>query len=147
MPKTTEKPLNNNGGGRGANGRFVRGHAHGFKPGESGNPAGKPKGLALSEYCRRAVREVDPTDQAGRTFGEVIAERLVTQAARGDLGAVKELFDRLEGRARQALDIDMSVGDWREQARAAGLDEADVIAEAKLLLEESADNGGASEGD
>jgi Family of unknown function (DUF5681) len=110
--------------------------------GTSGNPAGRPKTITLSEAYRNALAQPVPNDPENRTFAEVIARSMVIAAAKGDVSSAKELADRVEGKARQALDINANLLDWREMARAHGLNEADVIAEARLLIESAAESGG-----
>lgn len=58
-----------------------------FKPGQSGNPGGRPKGLAAKarEYTDRAL--------------EVIAEALQDPDPKVKLAAAKEVFDRGYGKA------------------------------------------------
>lgn len=69
-----------------------------FKPGQSGNPAGRPKTRTLSEYLRSKLEEVDPSDPDGRTFGEVYIEKIVIEAMANPLKSMAELFDRTEGK-------------------------------------------------
>lgn len=95
------------------NGQFKAGHPHQWQPGQSGNPAGRPKWRTLSEAYRAQLRQVDPDDPDGRTFAEVIAERQVKVAAgragvhctESSTNAAKEIADRTEGKARQAIDL------------------------------------------
>ena len=80
----------------------LRGHQ--YKPGQSGNPKGRPpvKGLLLA--LKAAVSQ---TLQDGRSVEEAVADELVYQALRGRrrLQAISEIFDRLEGKPRQQLDL------------------------------------------
>jgi hypothetical protein len=111
-----------------------------FKKGVSGNPNGRPKSLTLSEAFRRQLSQPVPGDEQGRTFAEVIAARLCYEAARGDVGAAREIADRTEGKPKQALDLDLKVTDWRAMARQNGIDEHDVIREAQRLIESVTDS-------
>ena len=130
--------------GRDAQGRFTKDTPNTFKPGQSGNPAGRPKSITLSEALRLELAKVFPGDTQERTFAEVIAQQLVRSAATGNILAAKEIADRTEGRPKQAVDIEMNVNDWREMARQHGVSEQDVIREAQRLIAESAlDSGGA----
>ncbi len=126
-------------------GKFAEGNKIGnrFKPGESGNPAGRPKSITLSEAYRRQLAQPVPKDPGGRTYAEVIAELMCKRATQGDVAAAKEVADRVEGRPRQALDVDMNVRDWREMARTAGIQEAEVVAEARRLIESDSDSSDA----
>ena len=106
--------------------------------GVSGNPAGRPKSITVSEAYRKMLAQPMPNDKDGRTYAEGIAEQIIKRAAVGDLGAAKEITDRVEGKPRQSVAVDMTVADWREMAKAAGLSEEDVIREAKRLIAQSA---------
>jgi hypothetical protein len=77
------------------------GEATRFKPGESGNPGGRPRIAKLSEACRAKLGALVPDDAEGRTYAEAIAEKLVQLALKGDLRAAQELADRGEGRPSQ----------------------------------------------
>jgi hypothetical protein len=76
----------------------------GFVPGQSGNPAGRPRTKGLVAALKVAVAEVG---KDGRTVEEALADELVRQALRGRrrLVAIAEIFDRLEGRPRQSVDL------------------------------------------
>lgn len=133
MAEAIDKQRQNSG--RDDKGRFVQGSPNGFQPGISGNPAGRPKSITLSEAYRYQLAQVVPNDPQERTYAEVIAELMCKRATQGDVAAAREVADRVEGRPRQALDVDMKVTDWREMARQSGLEIRDVIAEAQLLIE------------
>lgn len=66
---------------------------------------------------------------------------LCESAAGGNVAAAREIADRTEGKPRQALDVDMNVLDWRAIAKAQGISEQDVIAEAKRIIAESVNAG------
>ncbi len=141
MNKTANKQTAN----KRQNGTFAPGNKLGnrFKPGASGNPKGRPKLTLLSEAIRAQLAVVAP-DADERTYAEVIAEKLCTEAAAGNVLAAREIADRTEGKPKQAIDVDLSVMDWREMARKYGVSEQDVIREAQRLIAESAlDSGGA----
>ena len=77
-----------------------------FKPGESGNPSGRPRKSPVSD----ALRELLDQEYTGRerrfkgmTNGCVLATRLFEMAIAGDLGAAKEVADRIQGRAPQSV--------------------------------------------
>jgi hypothetical protein len=142
MPKNAvEKQRNNNG--RNHQGRFLEGNANGFRPGASGNPKGRPKSITLSEAYRRALSQVVADDPQGRTYAEVIAEAVCKDAMAGNTTAAREIADRVEGKPRQAIEVDMAVTDWRELANRHGLKESDVLREAQQLIESATDAGDA----
>jgi len=64
---------------------LARGEAFRFKPGQSGNPGGRPRTGKFSEACRAKLASVVPGDAAGRTFAEAIADRLAQRALKGDI--------------------------------------------------------------
>jgi hypothetical protein len=91
-----------------------------FQPGRSGNPAGRPKGQSLTTLLRAAIQaEVD-----GRTVAERIAEVMVNRAMDGDIRFIKEVLDRVDGKAPQhaanpgpeisRIEVVYS-NDWRER--------------------------------
>ena len=71
-----------------------RGPGRPFKPGQSGNPAGRPKGFdfrfAILEYCDK--HKVNLHEAMGRVF-----LAMVNEAENGDVQAAKLVFDRLCG--------------------------------------------------
>ncbi len=87
-----------------------------WKPGQSGNPKGRPKCLTLSEAYRRELAKIDKTDPQGRTFAEVLAEQMIVKAKTGDVAALKEVADRVEGKAKQTITLST---DRREQVERA----------------------------
>jgi len=110
MKKTTEKKKSadkqrsSTGKGRDSAGRFVKGNDQGFQPGRSGNPHGRPKKRTLSEELRaRAEEQYAGRDDA--TYARTVAEKLFDLAVAGEIAAIKEIFDRLEGRPRQAIEL------------------------------------------
>jgi hypothetical protein len=115
-PSTTEiiadvdKQRQRNPNGRGPGRRFEKGNVYGWKPGQSGNSAGRPKYITLSEAYRKALAQIDESDPEKRTFAEVIAERQVRVAAgltsELSINAARELADRTEGKAKQAVKLD-----------------------------------------
>ncbi len=83
--------------------------AHQFKKGEP-NPGGRSK--KISAIYGRRLLEVDPDDPAKRLRGEVLFDALYREAKKGNVQAIKEITDRVEGKARQTLSI---TDDRREQ--------------------------------
>ena len=64
-----------------------------------GNTNSSKNNRLWAETIRRAVVQSDPERL------RKIAEALLTKAEEGDLGAIKELGDRLDGKAAQAVAI------------------------------------------
>jgi hypothetical protein len=73
-----------------------------YKPGESGNPAGKPVGTtSLSDKLRKLLNENPDRSQA-------IVEAGVRAAEAGDFQFWKYLFDRLEGTPAQTNNLNVT---------------------------------------
>ncbi|MBK6590646.1 MAG: hypothetical protein IPG22_20410 [Acidobacteria bacterium] len=121
--------------GRNGEGKFTKGNPFGWRPGVSGNPSGRPKGSksGTSALRRMARAFVDP--KSGLSAEELIASKLIAAAIDGNLPAIKEFYDRLEGKAGIRVELETEIMDWREKALAYGLDQDDVFTEAKLLVE------------
>jgi len=97
---------------------FAKGNPFAFKPGQSGNPAGRPRDT-VTPHLRELVR-MRHSEKDGVTYGEMVARSLLTRAIVGDVQAIREVFDRLEGKPRQAIDV--SVEEKRRAIFEAGLD-------------------------
>jgi hypothetical protein len=74
-----------------------------FGPGNAANPGGRPKGRSLTAILRDALDSESP-EHPGRTVGEVLVERLLT-LTRDDRRAIKDVFDRTEGRPVQSVHL------------------------------------------
>jgi hypothetical protein len=88
----------------------VAGRIENLKPwpkGVSGNPGGRPKQKLISAELERLMQQQAP-GESGKTWATVIAESLVRQAAKGDVRAISELANRIEGKPLQAVDLDVN---------------------------------------
>ena len=67
---------------------------HTWKPGQSGNPGGRPKKLTqpLEDFLARK-------DKKGRQYAQLLIEAMVTRAIKKSDTLIKEIFDRVEGSA------------------------------------------------
>lgn len=84
-----------------------------IKPGETRNPNGRPKGhknittlvKALLEK-KVELRGESPIGKAGdrKKWSEVIAARMVVEASKGNMKAMRELLDRTEGKVVQPIE-------------------------------------------
>lgn len=72
-----------------------------FRKGQSGNPRGAPKRLDI----REAVEKVLSEKKNGKTSLEIIIKALQAKAAKGDIRAAQELFDRGFGKSQQFVDV------------------------------------------
>lgn len=83
-----------------------------FKPGQSGNPAGKPKGTKhLSTILKAMLNEEVEIDGKMIKFDQALIKRLLKKATEGDIKAIQEVFDRTEGKAKQEIDQTVT-GSW-----------------------------------
>jgi|SRR5215213_9738562 len=74
--------------------------------GEVRNPAGRPRQVAT-----KLLREMSATQVEGAGDGQTrlsrIVDQLLSKAEGGDLDAIKIVLDRLEGRPRQSVSLDV----------------------------------------
>jgi Family of unknown function (DUF5681) len=67
-----------------------------FKPGQSGNPAGRQKAeICLTALLRAALAERDTDGK--RTKARAVIDALVEQALEGKTAAIQQVFDRIDG--------------------------------------------------
>lgn len=79
-----------------------------WKPGQSGNPHGRPKkDQSLIDYIRGKLNKVRPGDKKQRTYFQALAEAEL-EAAIIDPQARKNLFDRLFGRAVEQMNLNQT---------------------------------------
>jgi len=96
-----------------------------WKPGQSGNPKGRPKKVFdwIKEIDARLL-EVDPEDPKGRTFGAIAADQYVYQLKMGSIRGWNEYLDRKHGKPPQAIAIADLRPESREQLIASILENA-----------------------
>ena len=74
-----------------------------FEKGQSGNPGGRQKGEKIwRDALRRALARREEDDPQAL---EKLADTLVSMAADGDIQALRELADRLDGKPKQQTEI------------------------------------------
>lgn len=83
-------------GNRDEKGRFI--------PGMSGNPKGRPKRKTLSETLMELIDQPCPNDANGKTWREVIILATLSHGIRGNAPLLKEIWDRIDGKATQPLE-------------------------------------------
>ncbi|MGO9590055.1 MAG: hypothetical protein ACLP3K_08445 [Candidatus Acidiferrales bacterium] len=76
-----------------------------FPTSVSGSEEDRPQFPIVPHTARALLASPIPNDPRGRSFVEGIFERLGRMALTGDRGAMRELFDRAEGRPRQSSEI------------------------------------------
>lgn len=72
-----------------------------FKPGQSGNPGGRPKKKAFRDSL---VKLLDAAGDDSAKLTE-LAQALFDKAKAGDVSAIKEVRDTLDGKPAQAIDL------------------------------------------
>jgi hypothetical protein len=88
-----------------------------FKKGQSGNPGGQPKNRIWRDAIERAImRRRGKLDLEGI---DDLADKLIDAAFAGDMTAMKEFGDRMEGKPPQALEHSGSIAMPHEEALAA----------------------------
>ena len=109
-----------------------------FKPGQSGNPGGKAKGVSLLGEITRQLAIVPP--HSNKTNAEHVISALIRKARGGNVPAITCLLDRLHGKPSQSINLDMDTSDWRTLAENLNLTETDVREQARLLIESCHDS-------
>ncbi len=76
-----------------------------FQKGQpSANPGGRPKrAWSWAEELVKASDEVE--SKTNVRFRELVARRVVLEAAKGNMLAAKELFNRIDGMPKQNVDV------------------------------------------
>jgi hypothetical protein len=93
----------------------------GFVRGRSGNPAGARRGPQIGSFLREAMAE-EGAD--GKTVGRMLVDRLIAIALEGDRQAIKDIFDRVEGKVPDKVEIN----------EFAALSDDDLLERARVLL-------------
>ena len=77
-----------------------------FKPGESGNPNGRPKGtLSLTNLLRAKLSELAEGDNK-HTYADLLVRKTLQKALKeGDTSMNKYCYDRLEGMPKGSVDM------------------------------------------
>ena len=81
------------------------------KPFEKGdnriNRKGRPKkGTALTDILNY---KLDTADNTGKMKREAVAEKIIELAICGDVTALKYIFDRVDGKPKESIEIDADV--------------------------------------
>ena len=82
-----------------------------WKPGQSGNPAGGRKHKAYREALERNLALLGQGD-AEATLNRIAAAH-ITRCEQGDIGAIKEFADRMDGRVPSTIGGSTEVGPIR----------------------------------
>lgn len=113
--------------------------SNGWKPGQSGNPAGKPRGTR-----NKATLAVLALMESG---AKEITEAVIEQARAGDLTAARMILDRLAPPARERpVTIDLPDAETAEGINAASLAVLQAAAAGEITPGEGATLAGIVEG-
>lgn len=100
-------------------GGFAPGHPWRFQPGKSGNPKGRPprsNPSPISDVLRARLTQAFPNSR-GKTYAEIIADKIIESALFGSTRSINLLLDRVEGRPARPNDGDgpdsPSSEDWK----------------------------------
>ena len=62
-----------------------------------------PKAWTMSTLIEEALEEIEA--KSGKSFKHLVAKRLAHMAVGGDIQAIKEINDRVDGKPKQNMDI------------------------------------------
>lgn len=80
-----------------------------FQPGQSGNPNGRPKkGWTWSDIFTTIAERYKGTSLGAKQVKMIIGEKLFDKAMEGDIWAIKEIIDRMEGQAKQKHEVTLN---------------------------------------
>lgn len=90
-----------------------------WKPGQSGNPGGRPRNGIFKDLYTELSNQVVPGDLENRTYARLIAMAMFRKAVMGNIPAAAEIMDRVEGKAipRQDFSLTMQEDDPKEKLR------------------------------
>ena len=73
-----------------------------YKPGESGNPGGKPAGKSITAELRKMIDEGNTAEE----IAKVLIDLAKSIGTRGQVPAIKELLERTEGKVPDKHEIE-----------------------------------------
>lgn len=77
-----------------------------WKPGQSGNPAGRPPNEgSITYWLKKLLAE---PNGGGLPVAKTVAQKVIAQAKKGNLKAITELLDRTEGKPTQPVDANLT---------------------------------------
>lgn len=80
-----------------------------FKPGQSGNPKGRPsKGYSISDMMKEMIGN---NPEAKKKLGEVI----MSKALEGDMVAIKTLWQYMDGMPKQTIDANIEQKEFNDE--------------------------------
>jgi len=101
-----------------------------WKKGQSGNPGGRPKGsVNLTNRLRAALSRNDGQ------LADLVVKKLIHEAAKGKFNHLHEIFDRIDGKVTQRIEIEATIEETQRQFMAAAERVLDDKSYAALLSE------------
>jgi hypothetical protein len=86
-----------------------------WKKGISGNPRGRPKKEdSLTSLLRAELEKICPADKEGRSWRELIVRATLQQAMKGMPIAMREVWDRIDGKVPQTDKLELSGPEGKE---------------------------------
>jgi hypothetical protein len=81
-----------------------------FVKGQSGNPKGRPpKHECLTSLLKEELEKVNAADKEGRTWMELVVVATLRLAIKGNAAALREVWNRVDGKVRQDIGVDVDV--------------------------------------
>lgn len=86
-----------------------------WKKGVSGNPRGRPKKRdSLTSLLKEEIAKICPADREKRTWKELIVRATLQLAMKGNATALKEVWERLDGKILQTEKVQLGGNEGRE---------------------------------
>ena len=86
-----------------------------WKKGVSGNPRGRPKKRdSLTSLLKEEIAKICPADREKRSWKELIVRATLQLAMKGNATALKEVWERLDGKILQTERVQLSGTEGRE---------------------------------
>ena len=112
-----------------------------WKPGQSGNPKGKPKGTQnsksiLKKYLEARTGKISQITGDEMTYFESIYAKMIHRArSNGDLAAQREILNRYEGMPKQTIEATETIKDELGQMTEAQLKKRarDIVKRLKIV--------------
>jgi hypothetical protein len=86
-----------------------------WKKGTSGNPRGRPKKQdCLTQLLREEIQKICPADREKRKWKELIVRATLQLAMKGNATALKEVWERLDGKVLQTEKLQLGGTDGKQ---------------------------------
>jgi len=84
-----------------------------FKPGQSGNPKGRPKGtLSVVAELKKQLEQCPDGDK--RTYLEILVKKVLKKGiVDGDVNMIKDIINRVDGMPQQKIEQEISVKEYQ----------------------------------